>query len=81
MGSATVCGYDVVTQTASARKNVTYCPQHDVFFDDLNVEKHVYYYAKVGSFPLPCSVKYSRTQRSTGARYEKQREGELTSEK
>lgn len=48
-GSVMVCGYDVAKQTAFARKNVSYCPQHDVFFDDLSVQKHVHYYANVSS--------------------------------
>lgn len=52
-GAARVCGYDVVKQTAFARKNVSYCPQHDVFFDDLSVDKHVYYYANVSISKIP----------------------------
>ncbi|KAH9367677.1 hypothetical protein HPB48_020655 [Haemaphysalis longicornis] len=42
-GKVTVAGYDV--HTDAARGMVGYCPQVDVFFDELTAEEHVVYYA------------------------------------
>ncbi|XP_077564594.1 phospholipid-transporting ATPase ABCA3-like [Haemaphysalis longicornis] len=42
-GKVTVAGYGV--HTDAARGMVGYCPQVDVFFDDLTVQEHVVYYA------------------------------------
>ncbi|KAH9367762.1 hypothetical protein HPB48_017013 [Haemaphysalis longicornis] len=48
-GSLTVGGWDV--RTDAARGMVGYCPQVDVFFDDLTVEEHLVYYAGLRGVP------------------------------
>ncbi|XP_049268802.1 phospholipid-transporting ATPase ABCA3 [Rhipicephalus sanguineus] len=42
-GSATVAGWDINTE--AARREVGFCPQKDIFFDDLTVEEHLEYFA------------------------------------
>ncbi|XP_075741973.1 ABC transporter A family member 1 [Rhipicephalus microplus] len=42
-GTATVAGWDI--NTSAARREVGFCPQKDIFFDDLTVEEHLQYFA------------------------------------
>ncbi|KAL3244369.1 hypothetical protein MRX96_047217 [Rhipicephalus microplus] len=42
-GTATVAGWDI--NTSVARREVGFCPQKDIFFDDLTVEEHLEYFA------------------------------------
>ncbi|XP_077520160.1 uncharacterized protein LOC144129986 [Amblyomma americanum] len=44
-GSATVAGWHV--NTDAARQAVGFCPQKDVFFNDLTVEEHLLYFARI----------------------------------
>ncbi|XP_064455078.1 ATP-binding cassette sub-family A member 17-like [Ornithodoros turicata] len=43
-GTAIICGYDILKNTTKARKNITLCPQFDVFFPDLTVEEHLTFF-------------------------------------
>ncbi|KAM7306039.1 hypothetical protein ISCGN_015935 [Ixodes scapularis] len=46
-GVAVVCGYDVVKNTALARRSIGFCQQTGVFFPDLTVWEHLVYFGKV----------------------------------
>ncbi|CAN7993964.1 unnamed protein product, partial [Ixodes hexagonus] len=46
-GVAMVCGYDVVKNTASARRSIGFCQQSSVFFPDLTVWEHLVYFGKL----------------------------------
>lgn len=39
-GTATILGYDIVHDMKSIRTSIGYCPQHDILYDDLNVQEH-----------------------------------------
>ena len=40
-------GYDIRTDIANVRKNLGLCPQHNILFDQLTVEEHLRFFAKV----------------------------------
>ncbi|XP_077564635.1 phospholipid-transporting ATPase ABCA3-like [Haemaphysalis longicornis] len=44
-GSVVVDGYDVVENTAEARRSLSFCQQQNVFFHDLTVREHLTYFA------------------------------------
>ncbi|XP_045497087.1 phospholipid-transporting ATPase ABCA1-like [Colias croceus] len=46
-GSATINGYNIVTETESARKSLGLCPQHNVLFPDLTVAEHIIFYSRL----------------------------------
>ncbi|KAG5261287.1 hypothetical protein AALO_G00302200 [Alosa alosa] len=46
-GTAIINGYDIRTDMDSIRKHMGMCPQHNVLFDDLTVEEHIYFYARL----------------------------------
>ncbi|CAH0723432.1 unnamed protein product, partial [Brenthis ino] len=46
-GSATINGYDIVTETKQARKSIGICPQHNVLFPDLTVAEHIIFYSRL----------------------------------
>ncbi|XP_065650437.1 ATP-binding cassette sub-family A member 2 isoform X3 [Hydra vulgaris] len=46
-GTALVCGYDIVTNIEKIRKSLGICPQHNVLFDNLTVEEHMWFYGKL----------------------------------
>ncbi|XP_041925671.1 phospholipid-transporting ATPase ABCA1 [Alosa sapidissima] len=46
-GTAIINGYDIRTDMDSIRKHLGMCPQHNVLFDDLTVEEHIYFYARL----------------------------------
>ncbi|XP_059210648.1 phospholipid-transporting ATPase ABCA1-like [Centropristis striata] len=46
-GTALINGYDIHTDMDSIRKYLGMCPQHNVLFNDLTVEEHIYFYAKL----------------------------------
>ncbi|XP_077564596.1 phospholipid-transporting ATPase ABCA3-like [Haemaphysalis longicornis] len=60
-GKVTVAGYDV--HTDAARGMVGYCPQVDVFFDDLSVQEHIVYYAGLRGVDNPI-VKANKIMRT-----------------
>jgi len=49
-GTALVNGYDITKDISSVRSSLGLCPQHDILFDTLTVEEHLYFFAKVGHF-------------------------------
>ncbi|XP_057192343.1 phospholipid-transporting ATPase ABCA1 isoform X2 [Triplophysa rosa] len=46
-GTAYVNGYDIRTDMDTIRKHLGMCPQHNVLFNDLTVEEHIYFYARL----------------------------------
>ncbi|XP_063362107.1 phospholipid-transporting ATPase ABCA1-like [Cydia amplana] len=46
-GTATVSGFNIVTETEQARKSLGICPQHNVLFPDLTVEEHLIFYSRL----------------------------------
>ncbi|XP_059046978.1 phospholipid-transporting ATPase ABCA3-like [Achroia grisella] len=50
-GSATISGYNIVTETELARKSLGICPQHNVLFPDLTVAEHIILYSRLKGVP------------------------------
>ncbi|XP_071953037.1 phospholipid-transporting ATPase ABCA3-like [Antedon mediterranea] len=50
-GTAIVNGYDIRKDIDGVRSSLGLCPQHDVLFDDLTVEEHLYFFAKLKNCP------------------------------
>nr|ASS36015.1 ABCA3 [Samia ricini] len=50
-GSATINGYDIVTETEQARNSLGICPQHNVLFPDLTVAEHIIFYSRLKGVP------------------------------
>ncbi|XP_041978073.1 phospholipid-transporting ATPase ABCA3-like [Aricia agestis] len=50
-GSATINGYDIVTETELARQSLGICPQHNVLFPDLTVAEHIIFYSRLKGVP------------------------------
>ncbi|XP_059473610.1 ATP-binding cassette sub-family A member 7-like isoform X2 [Neocloeon triangulifer] len=46
-GTANVNGYDIRTDMDSIRGSLGTCPQHNVLFDQLTVEEHLWFYARI----------------------------------
>ncbi|XP_056298859.1 phospholipid-transporting ATPase ABCA1-like [Pseudoliparis swirei] len=46
-GTALINGYDILTDMDSIRKYLGMCPQHNVLFDNMTVEEHIYFYARL----------------------------------
>ncbi|XP_062865086.1 phospholipid-transporting ATPase ABCA1 [Trichomycterus rosablanca] len=46
-GTAYINGLDIRTDMDSIRKTLGMCPQHNVLFNDLTVEEHIYFYARL----------------------------------
>ncbi|XP_039629926.1 ATP-binding cassette sub-family A member 2 isoform X3 [Polypterus senegalus] len=46
-GSATIYGHDIRTEMDKIRKNLGMCPQHNVLFDKLSVEEHLWFYSRL----------------------------------
>ncbi|XP_068444522.1 phospholipid-transporting ATPase ABCA1-like [Clinocottus analis] len=46
-GTAFINGYDILTDMDSIRKYLGMCPQHNVLFNELTVEEHIYFYARL----------------------------------
>ena len=46
-GSATVYGHDIRTDMEVIRQGLGMCPQHNVLFDKLTVEEHLWFYARL----------------------------------
>ncbi|KAK8788092.1 hypothetical protein V5799_022135, partial [Amblyomma americanum] len=43
-GRVHINSYDILTQTKKARESFGLCPQHNVLFDELTVEEHLYFF-------------------------------------
>ncbi|XP_063824930.1 phospholipid-transporting ATPase ABCA3-like isoform X2 [Ostrinia nubilalis] len=50
-GSATINGYNIVSETELARKSLGICPQHNVLFPDLTVAEHIIFYSRLKGVP------------------------------
>ncbi|XP_061814826.2 phospholipid-transporting ATPase ABCA1-like [Nerophis lumbriciformis] len=46
-GTALINGYDIHTDVDSIRKYLGMCPQHNVLYNELTVEEHIYFYARL----------------------------------
>lgn len=46
-GDAWIGGYNLKTQTSEVYKRIGICPQFDILWDDLSVEEHLYFYARL----------------------------------
>uniref|UniRef100_A0A3P8U6Q8 P-type phospholipid transporter n=1 Tax=Amphiprion percula TaxID=161767 RepID=A0A3P8U6Q8_AMPPE len=46
-GTAFINGYDICTDMDRIRKYLGMCPQHNVLFNELTVEEHIYFYARL----------------------------------
>ncbi|XP_047448746.1 phospholipid-transporting ATPase ABCA1-like isoform X2 [Mugil cephalus] len=46
-GTALINGYDIRTDMDDIRKYLGMCPQHNVLFNDLTVEEHIYFYGRL----------------------------------
>jgi ATP-binding cassette subfamily A (ABC1) protein 3 len=46
-GSILVNDINIVTNTSEARKNLGYCPQHNLLFDNLTVYEHLRFFSKL----------------------------------
>ncbi|KAK7909889.1 hypothetical protein WMY93_014573 [Mugilogobius chulae] len=46
-GSALINGYDIHSDMDTIRKYLGMCPQHNVLFNELTVEEHIYFYARL----------------------------------
>jgi ATP-binding cassette, subfamily A (ABC1), member 3 len=50
-GTATLSGYDILTEQTEVRRLVGYCPQFDALLDLLTVEEHLELYADIKGVP------------------------------
>ncbi|XP_072043597.1 phospholipid-transporting ATPase ABCA3-like [Amphiura filiformis] len=50
-GTAVVNNYDIRTDIDGVRSSLGLCPQHDVLFDELTVEEHLYFFAVLKDCP------------------------------
>ncbi|KAM9305170.1 phospholipid-transporting ATPase ABCA3 [Gastrophryne carolinensis] len=50
-GECYISGYEILRDTALIRRNLGLCPQHDVLFQGLTVEEHLYFYAGLKGCP------------------------------
>lgn len=46
-GSALLAGYDTASEMKSIHKSIGICPQHDIHWDDLSIEEHLLFYARL----------------------------------
>uniref|UniRef100_A0A3Q2YND9 P-type phospholipid transporter n=1 Tax=Hippocampus comes TaxID=109280 RepID=A0A3Q2YND9_HIPCM len=46
-GTAVINGYDIRTDVDGARRHLGMCPQHNVLFNELTVEEHIYFYGRL----------------------------------
>eukprot|EP00057_Strongylocentrotus_purpuratus_P033371 XP_791165.4 PREDICTED: ATP-binding cassette sub-family A member 3 [Strongylocentrotus purpuratus] len=50
-GTAVVNGHDICIDIDGVRSDLGLCPQHDVLFDDMTVEEHLYFFATLKGYP------------------------------
>lgn len=46
-GTAIVANHDIITDMPGVRESLGLCPQHNILFDDLTVEEHIYFFSKL----------------------------------
>ncbi|XP_051003132.1 phospholipid-transporting ATPase ABCA3-like [Acomys russatus] len=50
-GEAYINGYSILDNMIEIRKNLGFCPQHDMLFDDLTLSEHLFFYCMVKGLP------------------------------
>lgn len=50
-GQVHINGYNIQTQTKKARESFGLCPQHNVLFDEMTVEEHLYFFYSLKESP------------------------------
>uniref|UniRef100_A0A8B9F107 ATP binding cassette subfamily A member 1 n=1 Tax=Amazona collaria TaxID=241587 RepID=A0A8B9F107_9PSIT len=50
-GTAFILGKDIRSELSNIRQNLGVCPQHNVLFDLLTVEEHIWFYARLKGLP------------------------------
>lgn len=50
-GTALINGYDILKDIRNVRQSLGLCPQHNILFDSLTVEEHLYFFTKVRTDP------------------------------
>lgn len=50
-GTAYIGGFNILTDVESVRQTIGYCPQHDLFLDDLTVAEHLRLFARLKGCP------------------------------
>ncbi|KAG8130416.1 hypothetical protein E2320_017030 [Naja naja] len=50
-GTAFILGKDIRSELNTIRKHLGVCPQHNVLFDELTVEEHIWFYARLKGLP------------------------------
>lgn len=50
-GNAWIAGYDIRDQLDVVQLQIGVCPQFDVLWNDLTVEEHLYFYARLKGIP------------------------------
>ncbi|XP_075582539.1 phospholipid-transporting ATPase ABCA1 isoform X4 [Pelecanus crispus] len=50
-GTAFILGKDIRSHLSTIRQNLGVCPQHNVLFDLLTVEEHIWFYARLKGLP------------------------------
>ena len=48
-GTAYINGHDICKDIKGVRSSLGLCPQHDILFDELTVEEHMYFFCRVRS--------------------------------
>ncbi|OUC49842.1 ABC transporter, ATP-binding protein, partial [Trichinella nativa] len=50
-GSVIIYGKDILSNISEIRQSLGFCPQHNILFDNLTVEEHLWFYAKLKGMP------------------------------
>ncbi|KAF5277495.1 hypothetical protein FQR65_LT03832 [Abscondita terminalis] len=50
-GTAIVNSFDIRTEMQNVRSSIGLCPQHNILFDELTVEEHIYFYSRLKGMP------------------------------
>ncbi|XP_038957108.1 phospholipid-transporting ATPase ABCA3-like isoform X2 [Rattus norvegicus] len=50
-GEAYINGYNISDNMAEIRKDLGFCPQHDLLFDDLTLSEHLFFYCMIKGHP------------------------------
>ena len=56
-GTAKVNGYDIRTEMDAIRQSIGVCPQHNVLFDEMTVDEHLWFYARLKGKSPPILTK------------------------
>ncbi|KAF5273700.1 hypothetical protein FQA39_LY07390 [Lamprigera yunnana] len=46
-GTAIINGYDITIDMEKVRRSLGLCPQHNILFDELTVNEHIYFYSRL----------------------------------